>query len=183
MTLLQRLRDEDALKEERTNRGLQALLRRFLIVVGCVDTRAARRLISKKVEGLRSRVSYWLDLGNTADGGQFVLGQPLNGRNRRSANRLRTAAELFPEIVNTDLEDETEPSCSAVEALERQEPFVNQVLATQALALLTRLFRHGRIEHHGGFVSVAAPRAVPVPVSPALWRRMRHRGAKRRIGA
>jgi PRTRC genetic system ThiF family protein len=137
------------------------------IVVGCVDTRAARRLISKKVEGLRSRVSYWLDLGNTADGGQFVLGQPLNGRNRRSANRLRTAAELFPEV----------------EALERQEPFVNQVLATQALALLTRLFRHGRIEHHGGFVSVAAPRAVPVPVSPALWRRMRHRGAKRRIGA
>lgn len=31
VTLLQRLRDEDALKEERTNRGLQALLRRFLI--------------------------------------------------------------------------------------------------------------------------------------------------------
>lgn len=154
------------------------------IVIGSVDTRAARRLISKKVEGLRSRISYWLDLGNTADGGQFVLGQPLNGRNRRSANRLRTAAELFPEIVDPESEDDTEPSCSAVEALERQEPFVNQVLATQALALLTRLFRHGRIEHHGGFVSVAAPAwAVPVPVSPALWRRMRHRGAKLRIGA
>ena len=153
------------------------------IAIGCVDTRAARRLISKKVEGLRSRISYWLDLGNTADGGQFVLGQPLNGRNRRSANRLRTAAELFPEIVDPESEDDAEPSCSAVEALERQEPFVNQVLATQALALLTRLFRHGRIEHHGGFVSVAAPRAVPVPVSPALWRRMRHRGAKLRIGA
>jgi alkanesulfonate monooxygenase SsuD/methylene tetrahydromethanopterin reductase-like flavin-dependent oxidoreductase (luciferase family) len=60
---------------------------------------------------------------------------------------------------------------------------VNQVLAYHSLALLTRLFRHGRIEHHGGFVSVVSPRVVPVPVSPALWRRMSHRGAKLRIGA
>ena len=36
-----------------------------------------------------------------------------------------------------------EPSCSAVEALERQEPFVNPILANHALALLARLFRYG----------------------------------------
>jgi PRTRC genetic system ThiF family protein len=153
------------------------------IVIGCVDTRAARRLISKGVEGLRSRISYWLDLGNTADGGQFVLGQPLNGRNRRSANRLRTAAELFPEIVAPESEDDTEPSCSSVEALERQEPFVNQVLAYHALGLLTRLFRYGRIEHHGGFASVASPRVVPIAADRAVWRRLRQRGARLRSAA
>lgn len=91
----------------------------FDIVIGCVDTQAARRLIASKVQGWRSRVAYWLDLGNSADSGQLVLGQPLNGRNRRTADRLRTTAELFPEIVQESLDDGA-PSCSALEALERQ---------------------------------------------------------------
>lgn len=153
------------------------------IVIGCVDTRAARLLISRKVQGMRSRVAYWLDLGNAADGGQFVLGQPLNGRNRRAGDRLRTAAELFPEIIDANRDENDLPSCSAIEALERQEPFVNQVLAYHALALLARLFRYGRIEHHGGFVSVASPRVVPIAADRALWRRMRQRGAQLRSAA
>src|SRR2546428_2656886 len=36
------------------------------IVIVCVDTRAARQMIQTKVVGLRSRVAYWLDLGNSA---------------------------------------------------------------------------------------------------------------------
>ena len=148
----------------------------FDVVIGCVDTRAARIVIGKHVQGWRSRVNYWLDLGNSADSGQFVLGQPLNGRNRRSAERLRTAPELFPEIVQESLDDDGVPSCSAVEALERQEPFVNQALAYHALALLTRLFRYGRIEHHGAFVNIRENRVQPLMMSAALWRRMRRRG-------
>jgi hypothetical protein len=35
------------------------------------------------------------------------------------------------------------PSCSALEPPERQEPFVNQTLVYQALAMLARLFRYG----------------------------------------
>ena len=70
----------------------------FDVVISCVDTRAARQSIVSTVQGWRSRVAYWLDLGNSADSGQLVLGQPLNGRNRRSAERLRTASELFREL-------------------------------------------------------------------------------------
>ena len=149
----------------------------FDIVIGCVDTRAARQLIASKVQGWRSRIAYWLDLGNSADSGQLVLGQPLNERNRRAADRLRTAAELFPEIVQESLDDGA-PSCSALEALERQEPFVNQVLAYHALALLTRLFRYGRIEHHGAFVNARENRVQPIAINPQLWRRMRRRGRR-----
>lgn len=152
----------------------------FDVVIGCVDTRPARELLHRKIVGWRSRVAYWLDLGNGADGGQFVLGQPLNSCNRRAAYRLRTAAELFPEIIDLSQPDDDGPSCSAVEALERQEPFVNQVLAHHALALLTRLFRHGRLEHHGAFVSVADNRVVPIPIRPALWKELRQRGSRSR---
>ncbi len=153
-------------------------LSNFDLVIGCVDTRAARQLIHEVVIGWRSRVAYWLDLGNSADSGQFVLGQPLNGRNRRSAVRLRTASELFPEIADPSLDDDGAPSCSALEALERQQPFVNQVLAYHALALLTQLFRYGRITHHGAFVNVRENRVQPIWINPALWQRLRWRGRR-----
>lgn len=44
------------------------------------------------------------------------------------------------------------PSCSAVAALERQEPVVNPPLANHALALLARLLRYGSITYQSAFV-------------------------------
>ena len=62
--------------------GMQAQIQQLAknaevdLVIGCVDTRKARRAIDKWA--LSSRVLYWLDLGNNASSGQFVLGQPKN---------------------------------------------------------------------------------------------------------
>jgi PRTRC genetic system ThiF family protein len=151
------------------------------IVIGCVDTRAARAIIAQSTAGLSS-VGYWLDVGNGSSSGQFVLGEPQNARNKRSRTRLRTVAELYPEVADPALDGDNEPSCSAIEALDRQEPYVNAVLAQHALALLAGLFRYGQIFHHGGFVDVAASRAVPLLVDPLLWRRIRKRAANRRKG-
>lgn len=148
------------------------------IVIGCVDSRSARRVIHLKVAGHQSHTSYWIDLGNHATGGQFVLGQPWNWRNRRSATRLRTVAELFPELIDAALDDDDEPSCSAVAAIERQEPYVNQALAYHALGLLARLFRYGVIEHHGAFVNLESNRVQPLAIDPDAWKRLRRRGRK-----
>ena len=65
------------------------------------------------------------------------------------------------------------PPCSALEALERQEPFVNQTLAYQTLAMLTQLFRYGLLLCHGGVVNLRTGRASSLPIDPALWQRMR----------
>ena len=148
------------------------------IVVGCVDSRAARRVIHIKVTGHKSDVSYWLDLGNHALGGQFVLGQPWNWRNQRSATRLRTASEILPELIDPARDNDGQPSCSALEALERQEPFVNQTLANHALGLLARLFRYGAIEHHGAFVNLQSNRVQPLAIDPDVWKRLRRRGRR-----
>jgi len=145
------------------------------IVIGCVDTRAARAVIAKSVSG-SSLTGYYIDLGNSSSTGQFVLGEPLNARNRRSRMRLRTVAELFEEIVRPELDDDNEPSCSAIEAIERQHPFLNGALAQHALALLARLFRYGQISHHGGFIDIATARSTPLPIDAVVWRRMRKRG-------
>ena len=57
-----------------------------------------------------STTSYVLDVGNNSDSGQFILGEPLNQRNRRSRLRLRTAGELFPEILDPTLDNDGEPT-------------------------------------------------------------------------
>jgi len=160
-------------------------IHRMDIVIGCVDTRAARAVIEHQTSH-NSGVHYAIDIGNSESSGQFILGEPLNVVNRRSRTRLRTAAELFPEITDATLDYDGQPSCSAIEALSRQQCFVNAVLAQHALALLARLFRYGEISHHGAFVDVASSRAVPLAIDPLLWRRVRKRGqqnARRRLTA
>ena len=148
------------------------------LVFGCVDTRAARKAIEDSFLRALSRTCYWLDLGNNASSGQFVLGQPLNARNRRKADRLRTASELFPEIVAVERGEDSLPSCSAVEALDWQEPFINQTLAASALAMLAQLFRYGKLNHHGAFFNAKSGKMSALPVDPDLWSKMRRRSMK-----
>ncbi len=149
-------------------------LGRVDVVIGCVDTRAARAVI-QECTSCWSTASYWLDIGSTADGGQFILGEPLNEVNRRGRTRLRTVAELYPETGDGSLDDDELPSCSAIQALEKQSPFVNQVLAQHALALRARLFRYGNISYHGGFVNLREGGGARLAVDPLLWRRIRRR--------
>ena len=142
------------------------------LIISCVDTRAARREMHEAFHariGPWRNVRYWLDLGNNASNGQFVLGQPLNDANRQSRTRLRTVTELFPSIMDVSQGEGPLPSCSAAEALERQEPFVNSVLAASALAMLTRLLRYGSLDHQGAFYNASTGRVVPLPIDPELW--------------
>jgi PRTRC genetic system ThiF family protein len=148
------------------------------LVIGCVDTRAGRKAISTSFSGGLSNACYWLDLGNNAASGQYVLGQPLNARNRRKAERLRTVSDLYPEIIGPDVAEDPLPSCSAVEALDRQEPFINQTLAASALATLAQLFRYGRLSHHGAFFNATTGQMSALPVDPELWSKTRRRSRK-----
>ncbi|MBZ5490275.1 MAG: PRTRC system ThiF family protein [Acidobacteriia bacterium] len=133
------------------------------ILIGCVDSRKSRRILTST--SAYWNCCYWLDLGNNADCGQFVLGQPENARNKKVDVRLPTVGELFPEIIDPKLDKKDKlPACSAAEALERQEPFINQTLAYHSLAMLARLFRYGELTHHGGFVSLANGRMAPLTI-------------------
>jgi len=90
--------------------------------------------------------------------------------------RLPAVAELFPEIVDPKLDRKDKlPSCSAVAALQRQEPFINQTVAYHALALLARLFRYGRLSHHGGFINLSSGRMSPLPIDQIAWQRLPRR--------
>src|SRR5271168_449972 len=148
------------------------------LLIGCVDTRAARKAMEDTFKRALSSTSYFLDLGNNAASGQYVLGQPLNARNRRKAERLRTVGELYPEIIDTDAGEDPLPSCSAVEALDRQEPFINPTLALSALAMMGQLFRYGKLSYHGAFFNARTGQTSALPVDPGLWSKTRRRSRK-----
>jgi hypothetical protein len=62
--------------------------------------------------------------------------------------------------------------------LDRQEPFINQTLASSALAMLARLFRYGKLTHHGGFFNAQSGQMCALPVDPQLWSKIRKRARK-----
>jgi PRTRC genetic system ThiF family protein len=147
------------------------------ILIACVDSRTARHTIASTQAFWNCH--YWLDIGNNAASGQFVLGQPKNRHERKNKLRLPTVADLFPEIVDPKLDKKDKlPSCSAVEALRRQEPFVNQTLANLALGMMARLFRYGRLSYHGGFLNFVTGRLASLPVDPAVWQRIREQNQR-----
>ncbi|HUZ96287.1 MAG TPA: PRTRC system ThiF family protein [Edaphobacter sp.] len=177
-------RAEESYFSKNRNTPLSTYDQTIDFVISCVDTRAARREMHEAFRtksGPWRHVRYWLDLGNDASSGQFVLGQPLNDLNRKSRTRLRTVTELFPLIMDTSQGEGPLPSCSAAEALERQEPFINNVLATSALAMLTRLLRYGVLDHHGAFYNAESGRSVPLPIDPDVWEKQARR--RRRLVA
>lgn len=135
------------------------------IIVGCVDNRAARKVIAG-YSGYKTL--YWLDCGNTQHGGQIVLGQ-VGGKHKT----LPHIGELFPETLDATLDagDDT-PSCSMAEALEKQSLFINRAMALYGLNLLSDLFRFGQVDYHGVFVNLKSARTAPIKVDPAVWERM-----------
>ena len=147
------------------------------ILVTCVDSHKARALMHQGLDAHREIVMH-LDMGNLRDSGQFVLGCPLGRYNPRKKERLRTAYELFPELTDTTLPEDDTPSCSTMEALDKQDLFINDTLVTSSLALLWRLLRHGEIDHHGAFVDLKTGSVRPLPIDPALWRRLQRQGRR-----
>lgn len=137
------------------------------MVITCVDTAAARRAIGAAIAACEPNYhnlkppTYWMDLGNRATDGQFIIGCP-EPKSDKWGQRLPTVLEYFPELADESIADDDAPSCSVAEALEKQSLFVNRVIASHALALLFDLLGRGSIGHAGGFINLASGQALPI---------------------
>lgn len=151
----------------RFNTGTTGYITAGHIVISCVDTIAARLSIWRVMKKCRC---YWLDLGNGATTGQVVLGETeghfaknWQGRFSERRNRLPHVFDLFPDL-RRQKDKKTEPSCSLIEALARQDLFINSTLANAGGQLLWQLIRHGWLNHHGAFVNLNTGRTSPIEV-------------------
>jgi PRTRC genetic system ThiF family protein len=158
------------------------------IYISCVDTKEGRRDIHNYFASHSNYGSppYWLDCGNRMKDGQVCLGQP-KFRNTPSKGkdhnpmRLPTITELYPEIMDTKIpEPDDMPTCSLAEALEKQDLYICQTVATLALQMLWGLFRNGGLDFSAQFINLQSGRVTPLAVDPAAWKRF---GVKRSVPA
>jgi PRTRC genetic system ThiF family protein len=137
------------------------------IVISCVDTRAARKKLHQAAFADRfSPWTLWMDLGNDATIGQVILGTP-RGKSKKRAHDLPCATELFPDLMDTSVADNDAPSCSALDALAKQDLMVNKMVATLATDLLWRLFRDGSLTEHARFFDLKRSTLSALPIPPA----------------
>lgn len=149
------------------------------IVIGCVDTREARKTI--KEAGEVGRAGYWLDAGNRQHDGQVILGEFINPAKDTGRIRLPNIADLYPETCDPELDGEDSgPSCSLAEALEKQSLFINRGVSLYALNLLFELFRYGGLDHHGVFLNLKNGRSSSLAVDPEAWARFGYKVRKPR---
>lgn len=147
----------------------------FDLVIGCVDTRKARRTIHAAVNESYNPI-IWLDLGNDAFSGQVVLGESEGkGSFKKTYHRPPVITEFYPDILDAErdatAEKDSGPSCSLAEAIQKQAAFVNQMAATFALNMLSNLFRFGEIDHSAVFFNAKTGHCSPLPVNVSAWAR------------
>lgn len=147
----------------RFNTGTVGHLHAGSIVISCVDTIESRLSVWRAI---RRSSCYWMDLGNTAASGQVILGETEGDWFRRGDGRkvrLPHLLDLHPQLRRMK-DKPTEPSCSLVEALERQDLFINSTLANFAGHTLWQLLRHGGLNHQGVFLNLKTGRTVPIEI-------------------
>ncbi len=106
----------------------------------CVDSRRARR----KIYDAASPHALFLDFGNTSNTGQVIFG----------GGEIPLPHRQFPRLADLRYKDDHTPSCSLAEALESQELFVNQMMATYGLQMLWSIFRRGALKCQGYFINL-----------------------------
>ena len=141
------------------------------IIISCVDTVNARRMIAMRLreQGMydSNKVYYWLDFGNTTDSGQVVLGTA--GRTHQQPKGKRSCIGMLPSVNDlfdlSKLSDKNSgPSCSLAQALTRQDLFINSTLAQTGMALMCKMFK-GVIDIHGAYLNLDTMKMNPIKVS------------------
>lgn len=158
-------------------------LRGIDLLITCTDRASVRVQIGRTHQTTKGGrylpwhdATLWLDFGN----GDMSTGQAILGHlwqwDGDQQGRLPNFFDLFP---NAHLiKDDDAPSCSAAEALRKQEFGINRFVADAGLlTVLVPLLTKGTIQHHGAFVDMAKGRVTPLMIDPAAWEFIRSSNA------
>ena len=111
---------------------------------------------------------YWMDFGNTQTTGQVVVGT-IPKRIKQPASALYETVSSLKVITRLVKyarvkEEDSGPSCSLAEALEKQDLFINSTLAQLGCNILWKMLRNGMLEHHGLFLNLETMKVNPLYV-------------------
>ena len=113
---------------------------------------------------------YWLDCGNGKDFGQVVLSTIIDIMQPKKSmfnciKNLPSVIDLYGDLSNHDTEEaQGIEGCSMAESLAKQDVFINDEIAIQAVKIVQQLVRSLRIEYHGTVVNQATNKVIGIPV-------------------
>lgn len=111
---------------------------------------------------------YWMDFGNAQTTGQVLIGNVKSKIPQPSSTeylpipKMNVITEEVP--YSTIREKDSGPSCSLTEALQKQDLFINSMLAQIGCDVLWRMLREGRTFYRGAYLNLDTLRVNPIPV-------------------
>lgn len=147
------------------------------ILISCVDNVPTRIRIHQKIVRKDSiiehhnvsfdkRQYYWIDTGNNFESGQVIMGTcgKIKQPSKKSAAWLPSVIELYPDM---DYGTKEEPSCSLAMALQKQDLFINPIVANYAAQLTWKILTKDYIYQHGMYINLetmhVTPKAIKKP--------------------
>ncbi|WP_286851107.1 MULTISPECIES: PRTRC system ThiF family protein [Sphingobacterium] len=152
------------------------------ITITCVDNVASRIQIAKFLKNNRNSYTtfgsprYWMDCGNDKTTGQVILStvgeinQPISKKYDVQGFLPMITDEYGGLLEESELESDT-PSCSLVEALEKQDLFINTNIANIGASLFWNMFRKGVLKNRGFFLNLDDFRMQPIKIKRTTIRK------------
>ncbi|MBI2830468.1 MAG: ThiF family adenylyltransferase [Chloroflexi bacterium] len=145
------------------------------LVIGCVDSSAARRQIAGAIQF----GNWWLDSGNGYNSGQVLFGNVgtkerlIESFNERegTVTWLSMPGIQLTELLTTPAKRAPQRDCAEAIALEDQSPVINQAMAMLALEFVRRLLR-GELSWMGAYLDLDAGTLRTVPAEPVTVAKM-----------
>ena len=110
---------------------------------------------------------YWMDYGNMQKTGQAILGTLRNIEQPKS-KKYELVSELPVVSERFDLkkikDKDSGPSCSHLQALAKQDLFINSSLATLGCHILWELLKEGRTDKAGLYLNLESLRTNSISV-------------------
>ncbi len=142
------------------------------VIITCVDNAQFRTQLAQSLKypyqgSEYQTMFYWLDIGNTRDTGQFILGSLFNekrdiGTDFETVGKLKNIIDFFPDLDAHDTPTLQGAGCAYIDKLKEQSLFINDVLVAHASDCLFRLLFYRQLQKHGAFVNLESGKVNPV---------------------
>lgn len=145
------------------------------IVITCVDNARFRVQLAQSIRypykgSDYANQYYWLDLGNSRNTGQFVLGTLFDEKRKikredfEMVDKLKNIIDFFPNLDAHDTPNLQGRGCAYSDKLNEQSLFINDVLVAHTSDCLFRLLYHKQIQKHGAFVNLESGKVNSIGV-------------------
>lgn len=145
------------------------------IIITCTDNVRSRLELWRYLKDYRETSGsnekspiYWMDFGNAQTTGQVIIGTVRNKIQQPVSKEYMPIPKMnvITEEVkySTIKEKDSGPSCSLAQALEKQDLFINSMLAQVGCDILWKMFKEGRTLYRGAYVNLNTLRVNPIPV-------------------